>query len=145
MIDPELKTFISRLPSFIRVIFSLFFDGRVPLFLKTAAVAGIVYFFSPLDVIPDFLFGIGWVDDLILSLLVLQAFVGAAPKRVLIDVLKRHDLEPEDFHIDIVKGAELAKKGFKEIYQYFDKNFNVIVDRYSKKAPVPVGVAPEQE
>lgn len=36
-------------------------------------VAGILYFISPIDIIPDFIFGIGIVDDALVLKYVLQA------------------------------------------------------------------------
>jgi uncharacterized membrane protein YkvA (DUF1232 family) len=42
-----------------------FFDPRTPLWLKAAMVGVTLYLFSPIDLIPDFLLGLGFLDDLI--------------------------------------------------------------------------------
>ncbi len=39
-------------------------DPRVPLWTKVIPVAAIAYVLSPLDLIPDFLIGLGQLDDL---------------------------------------------------------------------------------
>lgn len=41
-------------------------DGRIPLFAKVLVVTGIVYLVSFIDLSPDFLPVIGWIDDLII-------------------------------------------------------------------------------
>jgi uncharacterized membrane protein YkvA (DUF1232 family) len=39
-------------------------DGRVPLWRKLAGLLAVLYFLSPVDVVPDFLPLLGWLDDL---------------------------------------------------------------------------------
>ena len=41
-------------------------DGRIPLFAKVLVITGIVYLVSFIDLSPDFLPVIGWIDDLII-------------------------------------------------------------------------------
>jgi uncharacterized membrane protein YkvA (DUF1232 family) len=43
-------------------------DKTVPKRKKFLVVAGIVYLFLPLDIIPPILFPFGWIDDLIIWL-----------------------------------------------------------------------------
>ncbi len=38
----------------------------MPLKSKALLLAGLVYLISPVDLIPDFMAGIGWLDDLII-------------------------------------------------------------------------------
>ncbi|WP_114087985.1 DUF1232 domain-containing protein [Thalassospira profundimaris] len=38
----------------------------VPLKSKALLLAGLVYLVSPVDLIPDFMVGIGWLDDLVI-------------------------------------------------------------------------------
>lgn len=42
------------------------FRTDVPLRSKFLLVAGIVYLLSPIDLLPDIVAGIGWIDDLII-------------------------------------------------------------------------------
>lgn len=39
-------------------------DARVPLWRKLAGLLAIVYFLSPIDLIPDFIPVLGWLDDI---------------------------------------------------------------------------------
>lgn len=39
-------------------------DPRVPLWTKAIPVAAVVYVLSPIDIIPDFIIGLGQLDDL---------------------------------------------------------------------------------
>ena len=40
------------------------FDSRTPLRVKGILLAALVYFIMPADIIPDFLLGLGFTDDL---------------------------------------------------------------------------------
>lgn len=68
-----------RLHHTVRLFLALMGDRRVSPWLKISAVSGFIYIFSPLDVVPDFITGIGLVDDIIVSLLIMQTFVELAP------------------------------------------------------------------
>lgn len=46
-------------------------DKSVPKRKKAIIIAGIIYIFLPVDLIPPILFPIAWVDDLILWLIIL--------------------------------------------------------------------------
>ena len=55
-------------------------DPRTPPWARRAIYAALAYFIVPIDVIPDFVPGIGYVDDLgtlLLTLLVVSAYVSA--------------------------------------------------------------------
>jgi uncharacterized membrane protein YkvA (DUF1232 family) len=59
----------------------LFFDSRVPLWLKLIPSLAILYILSPLDLIPDFSFPvIGYVDDTVIFFFSLYLFIRLAPK-----------------------------------------------------------------
>jgi uncharacterized membrane protein YkvA (DUF1232 family) len=65
---------------------SLFTDPRVPLWARFVAIALVVYLASPIDLIPDFIPVLGFLDDL------LVVFVGAGLllRAVSEDVLEDH-------------------------------------------------------
>ncbi len=74
---------IINLPSFTRLYWRLFWDGRVPLRLKSMLVAAIVYFLSPIDLIPEILIPfLGIADDFLLLYYVLKYFVRLSPREV---------------------------------------------------------------
>lgn len=54
-------------------------DPRVPLWMKVIPFLGIAYVLSPLDIIPDFIIGIGQLDDLVVILATMRLFEGIVP------------------------------------------------------------------
>ena len=66
-----------------RLVWRLFNDSRVPIWVKLIPVAGVIYLLSPIDLIPDFLIpGLGELDDVTALLLSLKMFVDLAPVEV---------------------------------------------------------------
>lgn len=62
---PDLFILLSRLA----------LDDRVPLRAKAKVAAGIAYFVTPLDMIPDFLGPPGFLDDVVVAAWILQSIV----------------------------------------------------------------------
>jgi len=58
-------------------------DPRTPWYAKALGIAVIAYALSPIDLIPDFIPVIGWLDDLLLVPLGLLAVRAMIPKEVL--------------------------------------------------------------
>jgi uncharacterized membrane protein YkvA (DUF1232 family) len=71
-----------HLPDFARLYWRLFRDRRVSLIPKALLVLTLVYVLSPLDVVPDFLPGIGEMDDVVVVLAGLWLFVRLCPPEV---------------------------------------------------------------
>ena len=71
-------------------------DGRVPGWVKLIPFAALLYFLSPIDLIPDWVVpGLGEVDDIVVILLALKMFVNFSPDGVVAEHLdalmgKRH-------------------------------------------------------
>ena len=63
-----------------RIAWRLLWDGRVPWSTKIIPVIVVLYILSPIDIIPDFIPGLGQVDDIALFLLGVQAFIAMSPK-----------------------------------------------------------------
>jgi uncharacterized membrane protein YkvA (DUF1232 family) len=67
----------------VRLAWRLWNDGRVPGWIKLIPVAGLLYLLSPIDLIPDLMLpGVGEIDDVVLLLLALKAFVDLSPPGV---------------------------------------------------------------
>ncbi len=67
----------------IRLIWRLFKDPRVPAWLKTLVLLiPIIYILLPIDISPDATPILGQIDDIILVLLALKAFLELSPRRV---------------------------------------------------------------
>ncbi|MEG1633238.1 MAG: DUF1232 domain-containing protein [Oscillospiraceae bacterium] len=92
--------YLLYLPDFFYLLVKLSTDKRVPRANRTQIIAAIAYCLSPLDVIPDILPGLGWVDDLYLALIVTDNLMNA----VEIDVIE--DYWPGDD--DIVHFIKIA-------------------------------------
>src|SRR5262245_49305959 len=65
-----LKEALMLIPNFLKLLYRLFRDARVPLAEKVLVAGTIVYVISPLDFIPDLVPFIGQVDDIYLVALV---------------------------------------------------------------------------
>lgn len=64
-----------------RLVWRLMNDERVPSWLKLGIpVVVLLYFISPVDLIPDFLLGLGQLDDLGVVLLGMALFIRLAPE-----------------------------------------------------------------
>ncbi len=60
----------------------LLFDKRVPYWMKAVALAPILYVLSPIDVIPDFILGLGQLDDLGIILAGMRLFESLVPEYI---------------------------------------------------------------
>jgi uncharacterized membrane protein YkvA (DUF1232 family) len=69
-----------------REVYALYFacrDPRVPWYAKALAVAVVAYAFSPIDLIPDFIPVLGYLDDLVLVPLGVMAVRAMVPPAVM--------------------------------------------------------------
>ena len=66
-------------------------DPRTPWYAKALGIAVIAYALSPIDLIPDFIPVIGWIDDLLLVPLGLLAVRALIPNDVLEEYRSRAD------------------------------------------------------
>ena len=73
------------LPRFVVLLKRLIGDPRVPRRNKWIAGAVLVYLVSPIDVIPDFVPGIGQLDDLIVVLLALHGLLNRVDEEVVVE------------------------------------------------------------
>lgn len=70
-------------PDFFYLLVKLMGDAEVPGKNKAQIAAALAYFVSPLDVVPDFLGGLGWLDDLYLALLVVNSLFSSVDAAVI--------------------------------------------------------------
>ncbi|NOT59268.1 MAG: DUF1232 domain-containing protein [Acidobacteria bacterium] len=78
-----LRDAVMLIPNFVKLLYRLFRDNRVPLAEKAFVAGAIVYVISPLDLIPDVLPFIGQVDDLYLVALTMLRLLGRSPAAAL--------------------------------------------------------------
>ena len=62
----KLKSFARKLKQNLFVLYLSYKDNRVPWFAKLVAICVVAYAFSPIDLIPDFIPVLGYLDDLII-------------------------------------------------------------------------------
>jgi uncharacterized membrane protein YkvA (DUF1232 family) len=73
---------IRQLPSYLRLLTGLMFDGRVSLVDRLMVVGAFAYIVSPLDFIPDVIPFLGQVDDIFLLVAAIQRLVKRAGRAV---------------------------------------------------------------
>jgi uncharacterized membrane protein YkvA (DUF1232 family) len=71
---------VTYLPSFLKLFVRLAKDPRVPLRTKLLLAGVLAYLIFPADVFPDFLLGLGQLDDLVVIFLGLKLFLRLCPK-----------------------------------------------------------------
>jgi uncharacterized membrane protein YkvA (DUF1232 family) len=78
-----LREALTLIPNFLKLLYRLFKDSRVPLAEKALLAGTIIYVVSPLDFIPDLIPFIGQVDDLYLVSLVVLRLLSRTDDEVL--------------------------------------------------------------
>lgn len=78
-----------RLKSEVHALYLAYRDPRVPLHAKILAAVVVGYALSPIDLIPDFIPVLGYVDDLILLPLGIALTIKLIPNEVLSDCRKK--------------------------------------------------------
>lgn len=73
----------------IRLIGYLVKDPDVPLYLKLLPALAIVYVLIPLDFLPDFVAGLGQVDDLTALFVASKVFVDLSPQHIVAQYRER--------------------------------------------------------
>jgi len=81
----KLKDKAKRLKNEIYAIFLAFKDKRTPIYAKIMIGLTISYALSPIDLIPDFIPIIGYLDDLMILPLMISISIKLIPKYILID------------------------------------------------------------
>lgn len=90
----ELAAWRERARALKREIYALYFaakDPRVPWYAKAVAVCVVAYAFSPIDLIPDPIPVLGYLDDLVLLPLGIALVLRLIPAEVLDDCRRRAD------------------------------------------------------
>jgi uncharacterized membrane protein YkvA (DUF1232 family) len=68
-------------------------DPRTPWYARALGVGVVAYALSPIDLVPDFIPVLGWLDDLVIVPLGLIAVRAMIPKAVLAEHRERLDAE----------------------------------------------------
>ena len=79
-----MKDLLRALPDLGRLLVRLVRDPTLPRAAKIALGAAIVYLASPIDLIPDFIPFVGYLDDLLLAALVVDGIVNWVDRALLL-------------------------------------------------------------
>ncbi len=67
-------------------------DDHVPMYVKIIPVLLLVYLTSPIDLVPDFIPVLGYMDDVVIALLALALIIRLTSGPVVLDLLQRAQL-----------------------------------------------------
>jgi len=81
----ELRRYVVLVPKFLKLLYGLLKDPRVPFKDKTILAAAVAYLLNPVDFIPDMIPFFGMVDDLYLVALALLRLLYHTDEQVLRD------------------------------------------------------------
>ncbi|MCA9971944.1 MAG: DUF1232 domain-containing protein [Anaerolineales bacterium] len=96
-----------------RLVWHLFLDPEVPIYLKILPLLTLAYLFVPIDLLPDVLIGLGQLDDLTVMMVGSKIFIELVPPHVAarhMQAIRERDgyLQPADAAAD--EDAALADK-----------------------------------
>jgi len=89
-----LKEKTKSLETEVYTLYKAYMDPRVPWYVKVLIVLLLGYFISPIDLIPDFIPIIGYLDDLIIISLTIYLIVKLMPSEVYQDCRNKAICEP---------------------------------------------------
>ena len=67
-------------------------DDRVPIYVKLIPISLLLYLTSPIDLVPDFIPVLGYLDDVVIALLALALIIRLTSGPVVLDLLHRAQL-----------------------------------------------------
>ena len=79
-----MKKLLRALPDVVRLITRLAADPVLPRSAKLALAAAVVYLMSPIDLIPDFVPFVGYLDDALLAAVVLDGVLNYVDRGVVL-------------------------------------------------------------
>ncbi|MBN1264318.1 MAG: DUF1232 domain-containing protein [Anaerolineales bacterium] len=90
------RTIVAELKKKTLVLYYAFRDPRTPLLTKALLFFVVAHTFSPIDLIPDFIPVLGYLDDLVITPLGLYIAYKLIPYEVLIEAQQKVEQSPAD-------------------------------------------------
>ncbi|AMW99266.1 YkvA family protein [Rummeliibacillus stabekisii] len=87
----HLKSYAKKLKQNLFVLYLSYKDPRTPWYAKAVAICVVAYAFSPIDLIPDFIPILGYLDDLVIVPLGILLALKLIPSIVIKEKLKAAD------------------------------------------------------
>lgn len=103
--------FIGELWQQAKLVFQLILDPKVPIYLKALPFAALAYLIFPVDFLPDFVPGLGQLDDLTILLLGAKVFIELAPKDIVAQYKDRMNAINEGSDLKSTTGNVVDKQG----------------------------------
>jgi uncharacterized membrane protein YkvA (DUF1232 family) len=88
----KIKQFARRMKVETYALYLAYRDPRVPWYAKAMAAFVVAYTFSPIDLIPDFIPVLGYLDDLIITPLGIYLALKMIPKDVMAEARRQANL-----------------------------------------------------
>lgn len=88
--------FIGGLWQQLRLVYKLFLDPEVPIYLKVLPIAAVAYLLFPFDFIPDVIPGLGQIDDITILVLGAKMFIEMAPQQAVARHLRSMRAQGDD-------------------------------------------------
>lgn len=83
--QPKKPTVLQLIPRVAKLVYHLARDPRVPWTVKAALGGMALYLASPFDLIPDWIPGAGYLDDILLAGIVINYVFAKVPEEVIIE------------------------------------------------------------
>lgn len=126
----EATELVRKLPTYLRLVWGLLRDPRVPLRQKGLLALVVGYLVAPFDLIPDFIPILGQVDDIAVTLLVVDLFIRGAPREIVDEHLARIARNEDVVREDLAQAQRLLGEGFTRIRD----NLERILERTGSRA-----------
>ncbi|MCB0209898.1 MAG: DUF1232 domain-containing protein [Anaerolineae bacterium] len=97
--DEKDMSFLSSMLKQLKLVWLLFRDSRISALTKSVLPLSLLYLVSPVDFIPDFVLGLGQLDDFGIILLGMTLFVKLCPPNIVQEYLRQLEYG-NDFYID---------------------------------------------
>lgn len=126
----QLIKLAAQLPIYIKLLWGLSKDPRVPVPAKGMLVGALAYLLSPIDLIPDFIPILGQLDDVVVFMAVWRAFRGMCPENVWEEHLKLIQIGESDFDRDLA----WLRANASGLVEYVEQNLDRLLQRYGNRA-----------
>lgn len=120
--------FLGELWQQAKLVVQLILDPKVPIYLKALPFAALAYLIFPVDFLPDFVPGLGQLDDLTILLLGAKVFIELAPKDIVAQYIDRMNALNEGDDLKSASGDVLKKQADED-----DVIEGIIIDNDEEK------------
>lgn len=124
---PSVKfaNYIAAIPDVFYLIVRLTFDTRVSSSAKLKLAGAVAYTIAPIDIVPDFIPAVGWLDDLIVSVTLLNRALDEIDPSIVDEYWLGEGKVYDFIKMVLDKGDKLVgSKVWNAVRRFLDKNGN---------------------